>query len=225
MFHLPGQGGPGGGGAGDGQRIYSSADLRRGGDRPVPDLQTAHPLPVWGQRRHLSLCRRLYDRLSSGDGIRDDRVGHEPVHQRPGLRPGGDDDGGAWGGGEHRAGPHFHLLAGPGGAGGGLGHRDRSGLLRRVGAGLSHRAEGGPPPAAQVHGAEACPGAEDRLPGPIRLFYEPDQQPGPGGVQRHPPGLRRRPVCGRDDHYQLPAGGVYDAHSRAVQRGPAGDGL
>lgn len=79
--------------------------------------------------------------------------------------------------------------------------------------------------AAQVHGAEACPGAEDRLPGPVRLFYEPDQQPGPGGVQRHPPGLRRRPVCGRDDHYQLPAGGVYDAHSRAVQRGPAGDGL
>ena len=98
-------------------------------------------------------------------------------------------------------------------------------LDRRVGAGLSHRAEGGPPPAAQVHGAEACPGAEDRLPGPVRLFYEPDQQPGPGGVQRHPPGLRRRPVCGRDDHYQLPAGGVYDAHSRAVQRGPAGDGL
>ena len=35
------------------------------------------------------------------------------------------------------------------------------------------------------------------------FFMNPDQQPGPGGVQRHPPGLWRRPVCGRDDHYQL----------------------
>ena len=35
VFHLPGQGGPEEAGAGDGQRIYSSADLRRGGDRPV----------------------------------------------------------------------------------------------------------------------------------------------------------------------------------------------
>ena len=61
--------------------------------------------------------------------------------------------------------------------------------------------------------------------GAVRLLHEYDQQPGPGGVQRHPPVLRRRSVCGHHDHYQLGPGGLFHAGPRADQRLPASDGV
>ena len=71
-------------------------------------------------------------------------LGMNPFITSQGFGRAGYDDGGAGGGGQHRAGPGLHLRAGHGGAGRGPGHRDRPGLLRRVGAEIPHRAEGHP---------------------------------------------------------------------------------
>ena len=76
------------------------------------------------------------------------------------------------------------------------------------------------PPAESGAGRRA--GEIHRGPGPVRLLHESHQQSGAGGVQRHAPGIRRRPVRRRDDHHQLPAGGVLHAGAGAHQRRPAG---
>ena len=86
VLHPAGQGGHGGGGAGDGQRLHAAADLRRRRDGGVSGPPAAHALPLRRQRRHLPLCRGLYDHLYAGDGVRDDRPGDESLHHRPGLR-------------------------------------------------------------------------------------------------------------------------------------------
>ena len=66
-----------------GQRLHAAADLRRRRDGGVSGPPAAHALPLRRQRRHLPLCRGLYDHLYAGDGVRDDRPGDESLHQPP----------------------------------------------------------------------------------------------------------------------------------------------
>ena len=97
--------------------------------------------------------------------------------------------------------------------------------LGGLGAEIPHRAAGAAHPEAAVFPPPGPAGQAHRGPWPVRLLYEHDQQSGADRVQRHPPELWRGPVRGRDDHHQLPAGGVLHACPRSEQRRPAGDGL
>ena len=123
-------------------------------------VQAAVALPVRRKRRHLSLCRRVHDHLSSGNDLCDDRPGDESLHHGPGVWRGGYDDGGAGSRGQHRAGPHLYLWAGDGGAGRGPGDCDRPGVLRSVGAALPYRAAGYSAAEGAEYGA-VCPTGED----------------------------------------------------------------
>ena len=109
---------------------------------------------------------------------------------------------------KHHSGSDFYLWLPSGRAGSGHRDGDFPVLFRAVGAEISDRKAGGSSSDPGRHDSEAAAGEENYFPGNRRLYDGFYQWAGAGGLQFHPPDLRRRSLCGCDDDPEFGTGNI-----------------